>query len=98
MSGAIVTLAQMSRDYGDHMDWGDGAGWVMFFVMTATALAIVVGVVWAIVFASRSANQGANRPGAAATAGPSARDVLDLRYARGEIDSAEYAERRSALG
>lgn len=98
MLSAIATLAQMSGDYGDHMDWGDGSTWVMFLVMTVTALAIVAGVIWAIVFASRSANQSTNGHRVTAAAGPRARDVLDLRYARGEIDSAEYAERRAALG
>ena len=28
----------------------------------------------------------------------SARDILDQRYARGEIDTADYEERRSKLG
>jgi len=95
MLTATATLAQMSGNYNDHMDWNNGSTWVMVVVMIVVTLAVVGGIIWAIVFASRSAHH----PGVpAAPAGPSARDLLDQRYARGEIDTADYNERRSALG
>ncbi len=95
MTAALATLAQMSGNYNDHMDWNNGSGWVMVVIMIVVTLAVVGGIIWAIVFASRSAHH----PGApAASTGPSARDLLDQRYARGEIETADYNERRSALG
>jgi putative membrane protein len=95
MTAALATLAQMSGNYDDRMDWNNGSTWVMAVVMIVVTLAVVGGIIWAIVFASRSAHHPASL---AAPTGPSARDLLDQRYARGEIDSADYHERRSALG
>jgi putative membrane protein len=96
---AAATLAQVSGNYNDHMDWNDGSTWVMVVIMVVVTVAIVGGIIWAIVFASRSANyRGPGAGSTAASTGPSARDLLDQRYARGELDTAEYAERRSALG
>jgi putative membrane protein len=92
---ALATLAQMSGGYGGHMDWNDGSSWVMAVVMIVVSVAVVGGIIWAIVFASRSTSH-AGPP--ATPAVPGARDVLDQRYARGEIDTNEYNERRSALG
>ena len=66
-----ATLAQMSGNYNDHMDWNNGSGWVMAVVMIVVTLAVVGGIIWAIVFASRSAHH----PGApTAPTGPSARE------------------------
>jgi putative membrane protein len=96
---SMATMAQMSGNYNDHMDWSDGSTWVMAVVMVVVVLAIAGGIIWAIVFAARSANPtGPQAATVASPAGPSARELLDLRYARGEIDTEEYTERRSALG
>lgn len=87
--------------YGGHM-WNDGwhgslMGSVMMPVMmlvflAVAALVIVVIVRWA----------GGTGHGHAAHAGPPAtRTALDLlrdRYARGEIDTTEFEERRRVLG
>lgn len=94
MTAARATLAQIPGNYNDHMDWS-GSAWVMAVVMILVGLAVVGGIIWAIVFASRSAHDSGTL---AAPNGPSARDLLDQRYARGEIDTADYNERRSALG
>jgi putative membrane protein len=96
MVTATAALAQSRGGYDDHMGWDDGGTWVMLTLMILVAIAIVGGIIWAIVFAARSANQ--TGPGTAPTSGPNARDVLDQRYARGEIDTADYEERRSKLG
>ena len=99
MVTATATLAQMGGGYNNRMDWNDGSSWVMVVVMMVIAVAVLGGIIWAIIFASRSANRAG--PGAVAAAspvGPSARDLLDQRYARGEIDTADYEERRAKLG
>jgi putative membrane protein len=95
MLTATATLAQAGRSYNDHMDWDDGAAWVMVTMMILITVAVVGGIVWAILSASRSPDRAAHGP--ATSAGPNARDLLDQRYARGEIDTADYEERRSRL-
>ena len=56
-------------------------------------LIILALVIWFIVSRfSRGSNRGAH-----ATAGGSPLDILKERYARGEIDTAEYEERRKLL-
>jgi putative membrane protein len=95
MITAAATLAQMRGDYDDHMDWDDGGTWVMVALMIVVTVAIVGGIIWAILLAARSANQAG--PRLVPSSGPSAREILDQRYARGEIDTADYEERRSKL-
>ena len=72
----------------------DGGGWwgigMMLFFLLFLGL-IVVGVVFVV----RSFSDGgrmAQQPG-----GNRALDILDERFARGEIDKTEYEERRRAL-
>lgn len=68
-------------------------------------LVVLVGIVLLVVLAVRAFGGGA-RPGVNAsggvTGGPPARsrarDVLDERYARGELTTEEYRERLTALG
>lgn len=96
MVTAIATLAQMGDGYNDHMDWDDGASWLMITLMIVVTVAVLGGIMWAIIFTARSANRTGS--GSAPPSGPNAREVLDQRYARGEIDTADYEERRSKLG
>ncbi len=71
-----------------HMDgWGWGMGLVGLFVM----LVVVALVVWLII-ATTQGPSSRHRAG-----GRSAIDLLDERYARGEIDRNDYLERRADL-
>jgi putative membrane protein len=89
------------------MDWGDnGRPWGMLIVMIVLAALVVGGIVWAFVYASRSSRRAAlTAAGPAAvptgapvaSAGPSPREILDVRYAKGEIDTPDYQERRAKL-
>ena len=75
--------------------WGMGA-WLMMGVITLVVLAaIVVGVV----ALSRRSNAAAQAPAAAPAAGGSASALrtLDERFARDEVDEAEYIKRRDLL-
>jgi len=76
---------------GDHMGWwGTGWSWV-FLVLLVVGIVILI-VVLVRAFAARGPRQTPHRIG---TNG--ARELLDERYARGEIDTSEYDERRQRL-
>lgn len=77
--------------YGDHM-WGMGSGWMfggfaMMFIFWAVVIALIV---WAVRWTGgrNNADGGSN----------SALDILKDRLARGEIEPAEFEERRKVLG
>ena len=71
--------------YWDHMT---GWGWAMMALFWTLGVALLAGLVWA-------ATRRADGPGSGAQ--PTARDLLDERLARGEIDADEYRRRRDAL-
>ena len=81
------------------MEFGHGAGWMWLFW-----LLLVLGLVLLAVVAVRAVGGGltrpaGDRPDVGARPGRSrARELLDERYARGEITTEEYRERLSALG
>jgi putative membrane protein len=53
--------------------------------------AIIVGIVWLVMWAARMF------PGRTHAAADSALAILNERFARGEIDQAEYEQRKAAL-
>lgn len=65
----------------------NGWGWLGMTLMVIVTVAIVGLVIWAVV----------RRPGELRVGEPSAREQLDARLARGEIDTQEYRERLDAL-
>ena len=76
------------------LGWCRGdTGWGGWVVMTLTMVAFWAVVVLAAVVIWRSTRAGRLEDGN----GRDARDVLDERFARGEIDELEYRERRDAL-
>lgn len=81
--------------YRYHMMWGDG-GWPMFFFGPLFMILVLVAVVAAIVVVLRATGV---LPGAVPPSPTSrALDILKERFARGEIDRAEFEDRRKALG
>ncbi|GAA4287665.1 SHOCT domain-containing protein [Georgenia daeguensis] len=75
----------------DHMGWWMGLGWLWVIL-----LVVLVGVVVLVAVLARGQSGGAPRTPEQGRS--SARAILDERYARGEIDTAEYQERLRALG
>ncbi len=79
------------------MWWDDGwgMGWGGWLVMTLVMVAFWALVVFGVVALFRGA-----RPGGTPSAGGhphTPEDLLDERYARGEIDTDEYTARREVL-
>ena len=75
------------------MDWGDSGGWSWWWMLPMMMFWLVLAgaVIWGVVAVVRS---GTSSDQAAL---PSAEDILNERFARGEIDAAEYRERIDAL-
>ncbi len=73
-----------------------GGGWLGFGLHSLVWILVIVAVIALIVWVIR-ANSG---PGTAASTGkprPTALEILDERYARGEIDREEYMARKADL-
>ena len=79
--------------YWDHMT---GWGWMMMVLWTILLLLVAGGLIWAILAATQSTSS-TRRSSPTPQVHPSARDVLDERFARGEIDADEYQQRRRVL-
>lgn len=82
------------------MDWYDPDGmsgwmWMWGAALLVGGLVVITGLVWAIMMTTtRRASAPVMTPGST----PPARQILDERYARGELDTQEYRERVQALG
>lgn len=78
------------------MMWGYGFGWGWFMMMFGGILwiAVLVVLVWALIrwFEKKRPASGTSTP-----ASPSALDILNQRYARGEIDSTTFEQMRERL-
>lgn len=81
--------------YDDHMMWGGGwHGWFLGPLMMVFWLAVIVG---AVVLVLRLLGVTGPGCGTRPKSGPDAMDILRERFARGEIDKAEFEERRALL-
>jgi putative membrane protein len=77
--------------------WGDGWGWGHMFFGSFMMLLFWGGLIIVIVLAVRWASTGPARGGDGPAPGNRALDILEERYARGEIEKEEYEERRRLL-
>lgn len=77
------------------MSGGDGMGWgmVMMVAMILIGVLLVGGAVWLV----RDLIRRRDTPTARDDDSRGALDVLDRRFAAGEVDEQEYRERRSVL-
>ena len=84
--------------------WGSGyggAGVIGGILMMVFWVAVVVAIVMLVVWLTRQAAGGGHVHQAGQVQGPpreTAMDILNARYARGEIDKAEYEEKKKDLG
>ncbi len=91
---SVLTAASAAgQNYGDHPHmWGWGWGGMIFGpIMMIVFIALIVG---AVVLVLRWMGLGGSP---AARGEKNAREILDGRFARGEIDKDEYEERRQVL-
>jgi putative membrane protein len=74
-----------------HSGWGAGSWLVMGFMMLLFWTLVIGGIIWVV--------RGANHPHQSPQqlVPNSARQILDERFARGEIGEDEYRQRRSLL-
>lgn len=72
--------------------YGSGAWWMM--LMPLLWIALIALVAWLVIRLSRPATTGG---GTAPRRRPTPREILDRRYASGEIDDATYTSMRSRL-
>jgi putative membrane protein len=81
--------------YGDHMMWGGGGfGWFLMPLMMIFWIGLLVGAVVLVLRWLGASGRIEPRPG---KAGSDALDILRARFAKGEIDKAEFEERRALL-
>lgn len=72
-----------------------GMGWAGWLAMVIGMVVFWGVVVWAVIAIFRSAQASTTDGGTAAHRDP--QDILDERFARGEIDESEYRARTDAL-
>lgn len=85
-------FAQDGYHYGPHMMWWGGGWFGMILGPILFIAGLAVAIALALVLARMIGPQG---PAAPPTRTPL--DILKERFARGEIDKAEYEDRRRAL-
>ena len=87
--------AQPSGSYTQHPHmWGDW-GWGGMILGPIMMILFIAAAVAAVVLVLRALGVGPGRP--AAREGRTALDILDERFARGEIDKDDYEERKRTL-
>ena len=74
----------------DWMGWGWGGMWLGPFLMVALLALLIAGIVALVRWMGGGTGNGSGRA-------RTARDILDERYARGEIDREEYVRRRDDM-
>jgi putative membrane protein len=79
--------------YGNDMAWG----WGWMALMPLLWIGVLAVVVWLIVRLTRSTDAGAHRVDQAPQPRETAQEILDLRFASGEIDATVYSETRARL-
>ncbi len=90
--GALAD-APGSAEYGHHGMWGGGWGGMLFgLIMMLLVIAAIVAVVVLVVRVLGGAGSGIAKP-----SGKTPTDILEERFARGEIDAEEFEERRRVL-
>jgi putative membrane protein len=89
-----VSAPKRIEELSTMMNWYDGTGWAGWIMMSLMMVAFWALVIVAVVVIFRGTGGGGDRD-AAVHRDPI--EILDERFARGEIDEPEYHVRRDAL-
>ncbi len=92
---ATTAMAQQGSTYHPHY-WGEGWGWGGMILGPLMMILFIALIVVVVVLAVRWLGGAAHLP--AAPPGRTPLDILKERFARGEIDKADFEERRRTLG
>jgi putative membrane protein len=76
--------------------WGGGYGWGYGLIHAAVSVAVIVAIVLLVIWAVRAITGGGAHPMHARRS--SGLDVLEERYARGEIERDEYLQKKKDIG
>jgi putative membrane protein len=78
--------------------YGFGWGWLMMSLGTILWIAVLVVLVWALIrwLNNRTSTQ-VPTPSSGMQSGPTALEILQQRYARGEIDTVTFEQMRERL-
>ncbi len=74
------------------------AGWIGIIIGLVCMVAVIIGVILLVVWAVRRVNGNPNSVGIQASSSPTAREIAQARYAKGEINRDEYQRILSDLG
>ena len=75
-----------------------GMGWIGMILGLVITIAVIVGLVFLVVWAVRRMGGNSAQSGSQNVTGQSARDIAQARYAKGEISRDEYQQILSDLG
>ena len=78
--------------------YGFGWGWLMMSLGTILWIAVLVVLVWALIrWLNTRTSTPVPPPSSGVQSGPTALEILQQRYARGEIDTATFEQMRERL-
>ena len=102
LEGTLSTLLLLAASISVQADtmgggWHDEWGWGHMFFGSIMMILFWGGLIILIVFAVRSMGSGPPRGGHGPAPGNRALEILEERYARGEIDKEEFEERGRLL-
>lgn len=78
----------MMNEFGHFGSWGFGFGWIFMLLFLGVAIA---GVLAIVKWLTSTTDSSSDRPGTTAL------QILEERYARGEIEREEFEQKRSDL-
>lgn len=88
----VINATMLLADHDGHMGWGwDGGWWIMMLGMVLFWGAIIFLVVWAV----RGSPGWGRGEGHARRETPE--EILDRRFAEGDLSAEEYRERREVI-